>query len=182
METTLAEHAEEMPTRSMNTIREVVAEVGRYPEEAFQFVREGLSAAVERVHGPPSQEILRVSQYMAEEQIDLEGLRERISRGAVDPGVLQAIEAAGGFDKLNRHVSGQDLCWAMRDLALERWGMLARVVLRSWNIHQTLDFGRIVFAMIEHDLMQKQPDDRLDDFEAVYDFDKDLDETIRLQD
>ncbi|MHC4063237.1 MAG: Minf_1886 family protein, partial [Planctomycetota bacterium] len=161
-------------------LSEVVEAVGRYPEEAYHFLREGLNYAVERTHGPPSAAHLTVSQYMAEHCIDLTELIERLEEGKVEPDVLAAIEATGGFEKLNRHVSGQELCWALRDLALKRWGPLAALVLRGWNISETIDFGRIVFALIEHDLMQKQTHDRLDDFDRVYDFTEALTHSFRI--
>jgi uncharacterized repeat protein (TIGR04138 family) len=47
---------------------------------------------------------------------------------------------------------------------------MARTVLRRWNITGTLDFGRIVFALVEAGHMQKTDDDTLDDFKNVYDF------------
>jgi uncharacterized repeat protein (TIGR04138 family) len=43
-------------------------------------------------------------------------------------------------------------------------------VLRRWNITSTLDFGRIVFLLIEEGQMQKVEEDTLDDFKNVYDF------------
>ena len=43
-------------------------------------------------------------------------------------------------------------------------------VLRRWNITSTLDFGRIVFALIEVKQMQRTEDDSIDDFRNVYDF------------
>ena len=70
----------------------------------------------------------------------------------------------------SRHVSGQQLCHGLRDFALSQWGMLARTVLARWNLHSTLDFGRIVFSLIEIEQMQKTEDDSLDDFRNVYDF------------
>lgn len=70
----------------------------------------------------------------------------------------------------NRHVSGPDLCEGLRELALVQWGLLARTVLKRWNITSTLDFGRIVFALIEGGRMQKTDADNLDDFRNVYDF------------
>ena len=70
----------------------------------------------------------------------------------------------------SRHVSGADLCEGLRELALGQWGRLARTVLRRWNITSTLDFGRIVFAMIEAGLMQKTDEDTLDDFRNIFDF------------
>jgi uncharacterized repeat protein (TIGR04138 family) len=72
--------------------------------------------------------------------------------------------------KASRHVTGQDLCEGLRDVALAEWGRLARTVLRRWNITSTLDFGRMVFAMVEAGLMQKTEDDSLEDFRNVYDF------------
>jgi uncharacterized repeat protein (TIGR04138 family) len=72
--------------------------------------------------------------------------------------------------KANRHVTGTDLCEGIRELALSQWGRLARTVLRRWNVTTTLDFGRIVFAMVEAGLMQKTDDDTLEDFRNVFDF------------
>ena len=70
----------------------------------------------------------------------------------------------------NRHVTGQQLACGMRDLSIERWGLLAGVVLNRWGIYSTLDFGRIVYAMIDAGFMAKTQDDSLEDFRNVYDF------------
>src|SRR5262245_42522031 len=72
----------------------------------------------------------------------------------------------------DRHISGQQLCLGLRDYAIERYGLLAPVVLEHWNVRRTDDFGRIVFAMIKEGLMSKTDDDTLDDFRAVYSFDE----------
>ena len=77
-----------------------------------------------------------------------------------------------GMNSNSRHVSGQQLCLGLRDYAIKRYGMMAPAVLRSWNLRRTDDFGRIVFAMIEHGLMSKTAEDTLEDFQAVYDFDE----------
>lgn len=71
-----------------------------------------------------------------------------------------------------RHVSGQELCEAMRDLAIQRWGLMAKTVLHNWHICSTLDFGKIVYAMIDNHLMQKTDGDSLEDFRDVFDFDQ----------
>jgi len=68
------------------------------------------------------------------------------------------------------HVSGQSLCEALRDLALQRWGRLAMLVLNCWNIKSTRDFGEIVYLMIRHKWMSAQPTDSIEDFDDVYDF------------
>ena len=62
------------------------------------------------------------------------------------------------------------MCEGLRELALIQWGRLARTVLRRWSITSTVDFGRIVFAMVDAGLMQKTEDDSLEDFRNVYDF------------
>jgi len=80
----------------------------------------------------------------------------------------------------SHHISGRDLCMGLREVALQRWGLLARTVLERWNITTTLDFGRIVFAMVEHDLMQKTDDDSLSDFRHVFDFHTSLERDYRI--
>ncbi len=69
-----------------------------------------------------------------------------------------------------RHVTGQQLCLGLRDFAIQQYGMLARTVLNRWGVRRTDDFGRIVFAMIDLQLMRKAEQDSLEDFRAVYDF------------
>ena len=69
-----------------------------------------------------------------------------------------------------RHVSGQQWCEGLRELALQTWGPLAPVVLRSWRIRTTRDFGEMVFLLIGLGLTGKQDSDRIEDFDNVYDF------------
>jgi uncharacterized repeat protein (TIGR04138 family) len=69
-----------------------------------------------------------------------------------------------------RHVSGQTLCEGLRRMAMERYGRLALLVLNSWGIKVTRDFGEIVYTLIDHEWMSAQPTDSIDDFNGVYDF------------
>ncbi len=117
-----------MPGIEWKTIRD---SAGPYPQQAFEFVREGLSHTVGLVHG----------------------------------------EGAAPDDE-NRHVSGQQLCFGLKDYAVRRYGLLARTVLAHWSINRTDDFGRIIFAMIDAGLMRKTDDDSFADFQGVYDFDE----------
>ncbi len=80
-----------------------------------------------------------------------------------------------------RHVSGQDLCHGLRDYARLQWGMLARTVLKRWNINTTYDFGKIVYALVDGGLMHKQPHDSIDDFRDVYDFATAFDGEYKIQ-
>jgi len=68
------------------------------------------------------------------------------------------------------HVSGQMLCEGLKRLALEKWGRLAMLVLNSWQVHTSRDFGEIVYLMIRHEWMSAQPTDTIDDFNDLYDF------------
>ncbi len=166
------------------TLQDLVEHVGRYPEEAFVFTREGLSHAADHIHGPETEAHRALQHYLAGYDLDWDDLIARYHKGELPEPVVQAIEAAGGCEKLNRHVGGRELCWALRDYALKRWGILARVVLESWNIRSTTDFGRIVFGFIDLDLMRKQDGDTLEDFNDVYSFHEAFDEPFRagLQD
>lgn len=154
------------------TLRDIVDHVGRYPEEAFLFVRDGLAFAAEHLHGPESDAHAALQEYLAEHELDWDDLIARYHTDDLPDGVVEAIDAVGGCDKLNRHVSGREFCWALRDYALKRWGLLAQTVLENWRINDTSDFGRIVFGFIDLDMMRRESNDRVEDFENVYDFDE----------
>ncbi len=68
------------------------------------------------------------------------------------------------------HVSGQTLCEELRELAIQKWGRLAMLVLNTWGVRTTRDFGEIVYMMIKNQWMNTQPTDSIDDFNNVYDF------------
>ena len=84
--------------------------------------------------------------------------------------VLAALEYAQSKLPARRHLSGAELAWACRDFALEQFGLLAPTVLAHWDIRNTEDLGRIVFLLIDVGLLARQPTDKLEDFERVYDF------------
>lgn len=106
----------------------------RFPEEAFEFVRDGLKHTVVALHGPAT----------------------------------TAPAAAAE----RRHVSGQQLCMGLRDLAVQRWGLLAPTVLKKWGVTRTEDFGTIVYAMIDRRELRSSDNDSMDDFRGVFDFDE----------
>ena len=91
--------------------------------------------------------------------------------------LAEAVRKAHGADVGNgkQHVTGQQICQAMRDVALERWGFMARAVLARWNIRQTLDMGNMVYLLIHHQLWQKTDGDSIDDFRDVFDLQAQLD-------
>lgn len=107
------------------------------------------------------------------------------------PGLLARIRAAEGrYDELayvfvlesidylqtglpvRRHVTGSELAQACRDYAIEQYGLMARPVLAHWGIRATDDIGRIVFTLVDVGLLVTQPEDRVEDFTALFDFDQ----------
>jgi uncharacterized repeat protein (TIGR04138 family) len=77
-------------------------------------------------------------------------------------------------DEVERHVTGQQLCEAIRRYAVEQYGLMAKCVLNEWGVHTTGDFGEIVFNLIHIGQMKKTNTDRREDFENVFDFDDGL--------
>ncbi len=169
-----------MTREPKKTIEQVIAEVGRYPMEAYQFMREGLGYTVETVHGQEDAIERRIYKLMQERDLDLAELERMYQAGELDEQMTRYLKERGGPDAINRHVTGQELCWGLRELALRRWGLLARTVLKGWNITETTDFGRIVFALVENGFLRKEPQDKLEDFQDVYDFEVAFDQSFQL--
>lgn len=69
-----------------------------------------------------------------------------------------------------RHIAGQELLEGIREYALSEYGPVTRRVLAEWGIHQCLDFGHIVFNMVNEGLLGKTDEDSIEDFMNVYDF------------
>lgn len=86
--------------------------------------------------------------------------------------VLGALEFCQQRRPVRGHISGEELAWACRDYALDQFGLTAQTVLRHWGVTGTDDFGRIVFTLIELGLLQAQPQDRIEDFDGVYEFEQ----------
>ena len=68
------------------------------------------------------------------------------------------------------HLTGQQLCESIRQYALAQYGLMAKVVLNSWGVSETSDFGEIVYNLISISLMKKSTSDRREDFDDVYEF------------
>ena len=97
-------------------------------------------------------------------------LRERRFHEQAYLFVLAALEFQQARLPERRHINGRELALACRDLALDRFGVMARVVLEHWGITSTSDFGDVVFALVESELLLSQPGDRREDFLGVYAF------------
>ncbi len=85
-----------------------------------------------------------------------------------------AVRIAGRSDEEGtaRHVSGQELLEGMRAYALELFGPLAAQVWRSWGVVSTLDWGHVVFRLVDEKLLNRQETDSLEDFRDGFDFEE----------
>ncbi len=138
-------------TSELAPLVRLIAEDRRYKLEAYQFVGAGLEYAHEVLGmGTPGPRRSR------RRSGDLELAEERPK------------------ERLVQHISGQELCHALRLLALEQYGYLAKLVLASWGIHHTGDFGEIVYNLIKIGKMSRSENDRRSDFDNVFDFDQAL--------
>jgi uncharacterized repeat protein (TIGR04138 family) len=95
----------------------------------------------------------------------------------------EASEAAGkeGATEGQRHLTGRELCEAIRRLALDQFGYMAKTVLNSWGVHNTGDFGNMVFNLIDIGEMSKTKHDRREDFDDVFDFETELRQEFRIE-
>lgn len=69
-----------------------------------------------------------------------------------------------------RHVSGAELLQGIREFTLQQFGPMALTVLKSWGITSTVDFGEIVFNLVESGKLGRTDEDRKEDFAGGYDF------------
>jgi uncharacterized repeat protein (TIGR04138 family) len=129
---------------SSHPIARLLEEDRRYTIEAYVFLFEALQYA---------QNVLKMGE-------------EKPSDPPLEP-AEEHDEPAGP----QRHVTGQELCEAIRRYALEQYGYMAKTVLNSWGLHTTNDFGEVVFNLIRIKQMRKTPSDTRVDFDNIFDFD-----------
>lgn len=84
--------------------------------------------------------------------------------------VMEALELAVAASPEGGHVTGEDLLVSVRDLGRERFGVMAPDVFRAWGVRTTLDFGRVVFHLVDAGLMSRRERDSLSDFIDKFDF------------
>ena len=70
------------------------------------------------------------------------------------------------------HLTGQQLCEAIRLFAIDQFGYMSKTVLNNWGIQGTNDFGEIVYNLIDIGMMKKSETDEREHFADVYSFEK----------
>lgn len=131
-------------TRSSHSLAELLSQDPRYKYEAYVFVFEALGYA---------HHVLELGEPAKSEP-------------------LEHDEPGKESNEPERHVSGQQLCEAIRRFAIEQYGYMAKTVLETWGIRSTGDIGEIVFNLIRIGKMRKTAGDCREDFQDVYDFDE----------
>jgi uncharacterized repeat protein (TIGR04138 family) len=131
-------------SESTRQIARLLEEDRRYPFEAYVFIFEAL--------------------HYAQNELNM-GADQPSDVAAESPTDDESGPAA------EHHVTGQELCEAIRRYALEQYGYMAKTVLNNWGLHTTGDFGEIVFNLIRIGQMRKTPADTRVDFDNLYDFD-----------
>jgi uncharacterized repeat protein (TIGR04138 family) len=86
--------------------------------------------------------------------------------------VLGALEFCQQRLPERRHITGRELALSVRDLALERFGVMAGLVLEHWGVHTSSDIGDIVFTLVELELLMSQATDTREEFAGVFHFDE----------
>lgn len=89
---------------------------------------------------------------------------------SLEPAIrLAGREEAQGPD---RHITGQELLTGLCSQAGALFGPLAAHVWRAWGVHEALDWGRIVFLLVEDELLNRRETDSIDDFRQDLDFEE----------
>ena len=84
--------------------------------------------------------------------------------------VMQALHSTQARLKRRGHLQGGELLEGIRSLIIDQYGPMAGTVLRHWGVSSTLDFGHIVFNMVENRILSRTEEDSLEDFRDVYTF------------
>lgn len=96
------------------------------------------------------------------------------------PGKSSGKGKATAAERVERHLTGQQLCEAIRQFAWHQFGFMAKSVFDNWGVHKTGDFGEIVYNLIGVKCMGKSPEDRREDFDDVYDFEEGLVQAYKI--
>src|SRR4030042_785778 len=102
----------------------------------------------------------------------------------VHEGLGRTVKKSYGDDATAQgphHITGGQLCLGLAELASEKWGRMARVVLNQLGIKSTQDFGRIVYLLVEHKWMYARPEDSIDEFKNVYDFEDIFEKNLKFK-
>ena len=124
-------------SEEIHPLVKLLCEDRRYKLEAYQFVRAGLSYA---------QDVLGMGMQNPGEDVagELQSEPAPAAEAGLDEGEMEALHELG-MEELDqdhpaevtpggrplRHVTGQDLCRALRSFAIDQYGRMAKLVLKD---------------------------------------------------
>ena len=68
------------------------------------------------------------------------------------------------------HVTGQQMCEGLRQLAIKAFGPMVPTVFEYWGVRKTDDFGEMVWKLIDLGVFGRTEADSRADFKNVYSF------------
>jgi uncharacterized repeat protein (TIGR04138 family) len=72
--------------------------------------------------------------------------------------------------KHKANLSGRELLNGIKDYALQEFGPMAFTVFTEWGLHESIDFGEIVFNLVAAGLLGTTARDSKEDFRDVFTF------------
>ena len=90
----------------------------------------------------------------------------------LNEGLVRTLKQVQERESKYRQITGAELSDGLREHALEQFGPLAMTVLNRWGIRATRDFGEIVFVLLAAGLLGKTEEDKIEDFDHLFDFDE----------
>jgi uncharacterized repeat protein (TIGR04138 family) len=101
------------------------------------------------------------------------GLKACLDNNLNPDAVVHLLESLDNVvSQKGSHVDAKELSIAFANLALFKFGGLAKGVLNYWGIKETEDIGILVFKLINLKILAKNDDDRPEDFINVIPLDQ----------
>lgn len=72
--------------------------------------------------------------------------------------------------RLDRNVTTHELLDGVRCFALETFGPITTTLFEEWGVRTSRDIGEIVFNLVNAGALKKTDDDKIEDFDGVFDF------------
>ncbi|MEI8344840.1 MAG: Minf_1886 family protein [Candidatus Omnitrophota bacterium] len=80
--------------------------------------------------------------------------------------VMQALDGVMRELPQARHISAQELLNGISLEARRQFGPMSQTVFGFWGIHESLDFGHVVFNMVGEGILSRRETDALEDFKS----------------
>lgn len=85
--------------------------------------------------------------------------------------VMESLSYTQKKYKASKHVSGEEILEGIKELLMKKFGPMTMTVLKYWGIKSTVDFGNIIFNLVDNEILSKTKEDDIEKFQDGYDFD-----------